>query len=555
MADEQAARAAPHGAMHPVRETHHLQLQTHAPTGRRMVNQYIMYVLPPKRSPSEDEIGHGVHGRVRLARNADTGERVAVKIVPREVRRKLGEQVHSKTPLTDEKVLREIAILKKCQHPNVVQLREVIDDPQSRKIFLVLEYMERGEIHWKDAAGHPTLTLEETRRTFRDVVLGLQFLHYQGIVHRDIKPANLLWDANYNVKISDFGVSHLSLAPDADDEAALAKTAGSPAFFAPELCLCGQGKVDWPITKAIDTWALGVTLYCLLFGRVPFTAETEYGLFQVIPYVDYALPPTMGADHVPIGPRMPRTSGTPSADPLPMSRDAQRVRDLLDRLLEKDPRKRISLEAVKEHPWVVASVQDAPGWLEQTDPALVPSVQVSNEEVRGALTGLPRLKQQIRRLHTRLTHSFHAARRSPSEVGSASPASLTSPACETSSASTSRSTSPKRSFARTSSRLLRSVPLARASTVSASQPRGTRPTPPPPMRAASATTLETAPPPEVSRSIPSAVKLESAFGGLQIDDYDVHHDLSDDDLDEDIVSHSSSSRHTVASEGARRGRS
>ena len=143
-----------------VRETHSLHLQTHPLSGRRMVNQYVI----------EDEIGRGVHGRVRRARNVHTDERVALKIVEREARPRLGApRPAAGERLTDEKVLREIAIMKKCRHPNIVQLREVIDDPHSRKIFIVLEYMDGGEVVWRTPTHGPALTVAEARRTLRDV--------------------------------------------------------------------------------------------------------------------------------------------------------------------------------------------------------------------------------------------------------------------------------------------------------------------------------------------------------------------------------------------------
>lgn len=495
-----------------------------------------------------------------------------MKIVPREVRRKLGERsadpLAPLAPVTDEKVLREIAILKKCQHPNVVQLKEVIDDPHSRKIFLILEYMARGEVHWKDAAGHPTLTVEETRRIIRDVVLGLEFLHHQGIVHRDIKPANLLWDEDYNVKISDFGVSHLSSVPTENDEAALAKTAGSPAFFAPELCLCGQGKKGWPITKAIDVWALGVTLYCLLFGQPPFMADTEYALFNVIPYEDYALPATMGADAIPVGPRAPRfgPQAVPEQDapPLPMSCEARLVRDLLDRLLEKNPNKRITLEEVRHHPWIVANLANADHWLQETDPAQMPSVHVSHEEVHGALTGLPRLRKQMKQLRRRLTETLSGPRRVPSTPSDESGA--TSPS----------STSSKQSLVR----LLRgSGALGRTTTLPArpKMPTRSQSERQPVSRATSAGSLWLAPgmgdalegtaahgagaaAPDVLASaslpptpgaLPSAVMFAPRLERLRLDAGDGAQDWSDDDdLDEDLESHSSGSRRSDAG-GAR----
>ena len=402
-----------------------------------------------------------MHGRVRLARNALTGERVAIKIVEREPRRRLGAGLGAARPgglsnvpgagaaadplssLTDEKVRREIAVMKKLHHENVVQLKEVIDDPHSRKIFMVLEFMQGGDVVWKDVMGRPTMRVDEARSVLRDLVLGLEYLHYQGIIHRDIKPANLLWDEHHRVKISDFGVSHVSLANQraaaalgdpaavaaaaAADEVELAKTAGSPAFFAPELCVASSGASSAPrITKSIDVWALGVTLYCLLFGHVPFSAETEFALFAVIAQDDFALPEFMGADRVRIGPRAPRWAPA-SPDGAPPSRDAvaqaaaasrrdvpeaqlgveaRLVRDLLDRLLEKDPAKRITLEGVKQHPWVVRNLPDAHGWLQQTDPTQKPSVQVSHEEVQGAFTGFTKLKQRMKRLQSKLVETL-----------------------------------------------------------------------------------------------------------------------------------------------------
>lgn len=235
-------------------------------------------------------------------------------------------------------------------------------------------------------------------------------VHYQGIIHRDIKPANLLWtdESQSCLKITDFGVSHLSEALAHDGQASptegdLRKTAGSPAFFAPELCFSadysplqtphstgtpvgpygldmnnyfasvnfdergqakrpgpnpfnsGRGRSSGtittvshplsktpdppmskkktpppPIGKAIDIWAVGVTLYCLLFGTTPFQAETEYMLYNIIPNVEAPIPDHMGSDRVAMD-----------------SEEGKEAIDLLGRLLEKDPTRRASLAEVK----------------------------------------------------------------------------------------------------------------------------------------------------------------------------------------------------------------
>lgn len=268
--------------------------------------------------------------------------------------------------------------------------------------------MARGEVKWRTSPPdiQPLLTVDEARKMLRDIILGLDYrahpayspisllsqltrflfaVHYQGIIHRDIKPANLLIHADGTVKISDFGVSHFSyalrlasagenadLSGDPDDiimdDHDLAKTAGSPAFFAPELCHKGPEfesfgalaamaedsldpsapqEIPTPpppsvarptISKAIDVWALGVTLYCLLFGSVPFSAQSEYALYHIIPSQDFDIPPTMGRDAVPTGGRHKGPEG---------QGEGWEVVEILERLLEKDPTKRITLAELK----------------------------------------------------------------------------------------------------------------------------------------------------------------------------------------------------------------
>ncbi|KAI8921070.1 kinase-like domain-containing protein [Powellomyces hirtus] len=298
------------------------------------------------------EVGRGCHGKVKLCVDTETGEEWALKIVPKKSRPRFQSRLHSGRsghPSTGgqpvnpelEKIMREIAILKKCKHPHVVGLREVIDDPASEKIYLVLEYLAGGDIKWQNREDpeSPLLSVDAARGIFQDVVCGVEYLHYQGIVHRDIKPANLLWTTEGRVKISDFGVSvvvHPELSPEhpnlPDDagrthELELAKTAGTPAFFAPEMCGPADDESvsnlpsDAPIGKAIDIWAMGVTLYCLVFGRVPFIAESEYELFNVISRKQLEFP----ANH-------------------PIDEDLQ---DLLQKLLDKNPLTRITLEGIK----------------------------------------------------------------------------------------------------------------------------------------------------------------------------------------------------------------
>ncbi|OAD66030.1 hypothetical protein PHYBLDRAFT_119590 [Phycomyces blakesleeanus NRRL 1555(-)] len=351
-------------------------------TGNKMINHYMIL----------QEIGRGVHGKVKLARDTNTGECVAIKIVDKRNRkRQLGHSLRPVEGESEHKVRREIAILKKCVHPHVVRLLEVMDDPASRKIYMVLENMKGGELIWKDEDG-PRLSIERVKSIFRDVVSGLDYLHYQGIIHRDIKPANLLLTEDQVVKISDFGVSYfnqhlagkpLSNLPDRQMDRELAETAGTPAFFAPELCstTCdtdngednisnsnsngngnGNGGDDLSnvrITKAIDVWALGVTLYCLLFGKCPFMAATEFELFDAIPVQPLTFPANF-------------------AD--------QDCKDLLLGLLTKNPDARMTLDQVKVHPWVISDLAYPIIWWQEADPRQYKTVEVTDDDVNQAVT-------------------------------------------------------------------------------------------------------------------------------------------------------------------------
>lgn len=373
----------------------------------------------------------------------------AIKIVDRLGKPKLGR---IRPGLSHEdKVRREIAIMKKCHHPNIVNLLEVLDD-SSTKIYLVLEYLERGEVHWQDADGNAAMTQDQARDVARDVISGLEYLHFQGIIHRDIKPANLLRDKNDTVKISDFGVSYASnLDGDTNDEFELAKTAGTPAFFAPELCATSSpdGGPRPPITSMIDIWAVGVTLFCLIYGQLPFCAENEFELFDVI-----ANDPLVFPDEVPVFP-VPKkkrnyhsifynanptddeeanvedsapiddnsvqtptknkdnetnnsaedAAGTKSPTVTPDPKLAS-VKDLICQILEKDPTKRIDLNGIKHHPWMMEGM-DLPHlehFLTETAPEQL--IVVTNEDVQRAVSGIgSRIKRGISRGLSRLGSS------------------------------------------------------------------------------------------------------------------------------------------------------
>ncbi|KAI5962851.1 hypothetical protein CANMA_003626 [Candida margitis] len=394
----------PSGYNSPVKETKHVLLEYDPMTKRKVLNTYEIL----------KEIGKGEHGKVKLAKDLINKELVAIKIVNRKSKKerpslRIRNNNNGKSSSISEhelKIKREIAIMKKCRHKHIVSLKEVLDDTSSFKIYLVLEYMEKGEIKWKrlhqdlyqgkgqsenDSSDSeipccgrngggprqphhrfaseddllsnefsPNLNFRQSRKIFRDVLLGLEYLHMQGIVHRDIKPANLLVSSDNVVKISDFGVSIASSLIEEDsgilvNELDLAKTAGTPAFFAPELCQLdgeddGEDDIDstsYPkspkIDYKIDIWALGVTLYCLLFGKVPFNAESEYKLFNVIVNDPVQFPPDIKSFNSP---------GWVSDE------EFELAKDLLSKLLQKKSSERISIQEIKEHPFTLMDLDN-----------------------------------------------------------------------------------------------------------------------------------------------------------------------------------------------------
>jgi len=273
------------------------------------------------------------------------------------------------------------------------------------------------------------MTLDGARNAFRDTVLGLEYLHYQGVIHRDIKPANLLQTKSHVTKISDFGVSYLgresgylpgigddteSDAPDADEAIELAKTVGTPAFYAPELCNTDPDADAPPISGQIDVWALGVTLYCLVYGRVPFHDNNTFVLMKSIAEDEVLLPrQRLRAVEEKISSR-PSSHGRNYFQPMNSNKRTKHelayedidedLHDLLKRLLVKDPRRRIKLNEVKHHPWLLRGLPSPVAWLDQTDPSNQTQgrrIHVTKEDVADAVVPLnvvERLKSVGRRV-------------------------------------------------------------------------------------------------------------------------------------------------------------
>ena len=280
--------------------------------GNKLINNYIVI----------GQLGRGMYGKVKLAEHRTSHQTVALKVLNKSLLRKMK---HGGTNGMQQ-VQAEIAIMKKLRHRNVVCLYEVIDDPGSNKLYLVMQYIAKGAI-MKLSDDGSCIPLEEhvVRDYARQLASGLTYLHRHNIVHRDIKPDNILLDNDDNVYLSDFGVSEML---DSEGDGMVTGSQGTPAFFSPELCR-GEGAVHG---KAVDIWALGVTLFVLLFGKLPFFGSNVEEIMSNIQNTSLQFP----AD----------------ADP--------DWKNLLSQMLNKDPNKRLTAMDLRHHPLLGGAITPRP---------------------------------------------------------------------------------------------------------------------------------------------------------------------------------------------------
>ncbi|XP_040976860.1 maternal embryonic leucine zipper kinase isoform X3 [Aquila chrysaetos chrysaetos] len=195
-----------------------------------------------------ETIGTGGFAKVKLARHLLTAEKVAIKIMDKAA---LGDDL--------PRVKIEIDAMKNLSHQHICRLYQVIET--SKKIFMVLEYCPGGEL-FDYIISKDRLSEEEARVFFRQIVSAIAYVHGKGYAHRDLKPENLLIDKEHNLKLIDFG---LCAKPKGGLDYHLNTCCGSPAYAAPELI---QGKAY--IGSEADIWSMGVLLYALLCGFLPF---------------------------------------------------------------------------------------------------------------------------------------------------------------------------------------------------------------------------------------------------------------------------------------------
>nr|QSH71639.1 SNF1-related protein kinase [Hedychium coronarium] len=295
-------------------------------------------------------LGIGSFGKVKIAEHLLTGHKVAIKILNR---RKI------KNMKMEEKVRREIKILRLFMHPHIIRLYEVIETPSD--IYVVMEYVKSGEL-FDYIVEKGRLQEDEARHFFQQIISGVEYCHRNMVVHRDLKPENLLLDSKGNVKIADFGLSNVMR-----DGHFLKTSCGSPNYAAPEVI---SGKLY--AGPEVDVWSCGVILYALLCGTLPFDDENIPNLFKKIKGGIYTLP-----SHLPA-----------------------LARDLIPRMLIVDPMKRITIREIREHAWFKTLL---PRYLAVPPPDTLQQAKKIDEDILQEVTKMGFDKNQlVESLHNRI---------------------------------------------------------------------------------------------------------------------------------------------------------
>jgi serine/threonine protein kinase len=269
-------------------------------------------------------LGKGATGRVRLAKHALTGQTAAVKIVSKKSAALVQSASMARMDNDDTATMiasgprtmpfgieREVVIMKLIEHPNIINLYDIWEN--RGELYLVLEYVSGGEL-FDYVSGNGALPEEEAVRLFRQIIAGLSYCHRFNICHRDLKPENILLDSQRNIKLADFGMAALQ-----PDGTWLNTSCGSPHYAAPEIIQGQQYRGD----KA-DIWSTGIILYAMLNGFLPFDGGTLPNTLRLVKKGEYFLPPSLSIE----------------------------AADLIQRILQKRPEKRITMEQIWTHPLI-----------------------------------------------------------------------------------------------------------------------------------------------------------------------------------------------------------
>ena len=246
-------------------------------------------------------IGKGTFSIVKLGEHKKTKEKVAIKIMQK-------NKILSKDDLI--RIEREIEILKRLNHPNVIKIHKIYDD--EKKFYIIMEFCENGEL-FNRIVEKKYLTEDEAALFYYQLINGLEYIHKNNIVHRDLKPENLLLSKNDLLKIIDFGLSNYT-----GNDILLGTPCGSPCYASPEM-VSGKRYNGY----MIDVWSTGIILFAMVCGYLPFEDNDNEILFSKILKCKIHYPKIMG----------------------------NLTLDLMKKIITPDPKRRITLEQIKQHPF------------------------------------------------------------------------------------------------------------------------------------------------------------------------------------------------------------
>ena len=257
-----------------------------------------------------DKLGDGSYAKVKEAIDSQTLCRRAIKIMKRKKLKKI--------PRGEENVEREIQLISKLNHPNVLRLIEVFFNDEKGKIYMVLEYCCAVLNDMLEQSPVKKFPSWQAHFYFCQLMDGLEYLQSSRIVHKDIKPGNLLLDTAGVLKIADFGVAEMLDLFAPDDMISVSQ--GTPAFQPPEVA---NGVERFPGFK-VDIWSCGVTLFNFLTGSYPFEGNTIFRLFENIGKGEFEVP-------------------RPEIDSV--------LESLIRGMLNKNFDERFNVKQVREHDW------------------------------------------------------------------------------------------------------------------------------------------------------------------------------------------------------------
>ena len=250
----------------------------------------------------KETIGKGTFSVVKLGINKITKEKVAIKILKKKKMQKSKDK---------SRLEREISILKRLHHINVIKIHKISEEPDN--YYIVMEYCENGEL-FNYIVAHQRLSEEETAYFFYQLINGLDYIHHKNIVHRDLKPENLLLSQGNILKIVDFGLSNYYYS----EGKLLSTPCGSPCYASPEM-VCGNKYNGF----RIDVWSCGIIIFAMICGYLPFEDPNNEILFKKIMKCKVDYPEYLSED----------------------------VYDIMNKIIVVDPNKRINIEQIKQHPF------------------------------------------------------------------------------------------------------------------------------------------------------------------------------------------------------------